>query len=156
MLTERGCRLRPVSWPTVPRRQLDLPAGRINSRCGNSVLSANPVRSFKSWPLTSARLLGPDTVQRRYSAGRKWPDPDGEIVPCDISVISRDEDRFLAFLVPEPSRYAVSAPGMANVLIRPVIEFIEEGTADVRGLRLMSESIRGELIAKWSQIVVSF
>ncbi len=69
-------------------------------------------------------------------------------VPSDVSVISRDEDRFLAFLVPEPSRYEASAHGLAKALLHPVIEILERGATTSGSSRLMPAFVRGESIAK--------
>lgn len=69
-------------------------------------------------------------------------------VPEDMSVVSRDEDRFLSFLVPEPARYETSPREMAKALVHPVIELLEEGLPASAGSRLMPEFIRGESITK--------
>jgi LacI family transcriptional regulator len=71
----------------------------------------------------------------------------GRRVPQDVSVISRDEDPFLSFLVPAPARYMASPQALARSLLRPILELLEGGTVTQTGLRLMPEFIRGETVA---------
>lgn len=68
-------------------------------------------------------------------------------VPEDISVISRDEDPFLSFLVPAPARYVTSPQVMAKTLLRPLLELLEGGVVTHRAIRLMPEFVRGETLA---------
>jgi LacI family transcriptional regulator len=68
-------------------------------------------------------------------------------VPQDISVISRDEDPFLSFLVPPPARYVASPHIMAKSLLRPVLELLEGGVITHRAIRIMPDFIRGETLA---------
>lgn len=68
-------------------------------------------------------------------------------VPRDISVVSRDDDPFLSFVVPAPARYSASPHAMAKALLRPVLELLEGGVVTHRGIRLMPEFIRGETIS---------
>ena len=67
-------------------------------------------------------------------------------IPHDISVISRDDDAFLSFLVPMPARYVASPHTMARTLIRPVLEHLEGGGVLHRGVRIMPEFVRGETL----------
>lgn len=69
-------------------------------------------------------------------------------IPQDISVISRDEDPFLSFLVPRPARYVVSAQSLAKSLLQPVLELLEGRSVTQPALRLMPEFIRGETVAE--------
>lgn len=67
-------------------------------------------------------------------------------IPRDISVLSRDEDPFLSFLLPMPSRYAVPAHAYARSLLRPVLALLEGGGVGRRANRIMPDFIRGESI----------
>ena len=67
-------------------------------------------------------------------------------VPQDVSVVSRDEDPFLSFMVPTPTRYAASPHTMAKTLIRPMLEVLEGGAVTHRSVRIMPEFIRGETL----------
>ena len=69
-------------------------------------------------------------------------------VPQDVSVVSRDEDPFLSFLVPTPARYVVSPHLMAKTLLRPVLELLEGGVITHRAIRIMPEFIRGATLAQ--------
>ncbi len=68
-------------------------------------------------------------------------------VPQDVSVVSRDEDPFLSFLVPTPARYVASPHTMAKTLLRPVLELLEGGVITHRAVRIMPDFIRGETLA---------
>ncbi len=70
----------------------------------------------------------------------------GREVPAEVSVVSRDEDPFLSFIVPTPARYVTSASAFARSLLQPVLELLEEGAVSQRELRLMPEFIRGATI----------
>lgn len=72
----------------------------------------------------------------------------GVRVPQDVSVISRDEDPFLSYLVPMPTRYVVSPHIMAKTLLRPVIELLEGRVVTQRTIRIMPEFIRGDSVAR--------
>lgn len=67
-------------------------------------------------------------------------------VPQDISVLSRDEDLFLSFLVPPPARYTIPPHAFARRLLRPVIELVEIGVATNPATSIMPEFIRGTSI----------
>jgi DNA-binding LacI/PurR family transcriptional regulator len=69
-------------------------------------------------------------------------------VPSDVSVISRDDDRFLSYLVPEPTRYALAPRVIANSLFRMVLEQSQECSPKCQELRLMPELIRGMSVAR--------
>ena len=73
-----------------------------------------------------------------------WLRSLGWRVPQDVSVISRDEDPFLAYMVPEPARYVTSPHTMAKTLLRPVLELLESGVVARRGIRIMPEFVPGE------------
>jgi LacI family transcriptional regulator len=76
-----------------------------------------------------------------------WLASAGFKVPRDVSVLSRDEDPFLSFLVPTPTRYVVSPSSMAKALVRPVLELLEGGVVTQRAIRIMPDFIRGETVA---------
>jgi LacI family transcriptional regulator len=71
----------------------------------------------------------------------------GVSVPANISLISRDDDPFLSFLVPAPARYVVSPHVMAKNLLRPVLELLEGNVVTQRTSLIMPEFFRGESIA---------
>ena len=68
-------------------------------------------------------------------------------IPHDISVLSRDEDPFLSFLLPTPSRYTIPAHLYARRLLRPIAEMLERGGATRRTIRIMPDFIKGESVA---------
>jgi len=68
-------------------------------------------------------------------------------VPAEMALISRDEDPFLSFVVPEPARYVVSPLVMAKSLLRPVLELLEGGVITHREIRIMPDFLRGETLA---------
>lgn len=68
-------------------------------------------------------------------------------VPQDVTVISRDEDPFLSFVVPTPARYVASPHIMAKSLLRPILELLEGGVITHRAIRIMPDFIRGETLA---------
>lgn len=70
----------------------------------------------------------------------------GVRVPAEVSVVSRDEDPFLSFLVPTPARYVASPRTMAKALLRPVLEILEGGVVTHRTIRIMPDFIRGETL----------
>jgi len=67
-------------------------------------------------------------------------------VPQQVSVISRDEDPFLSFVVPEPARYVASPRAYARSLLQPVLELLEGGAVNQRAVRLMPQFVRGASI----------
>jgi len=68
-------------------------------------------------------------------------------VPQDVSLISRDEDQFLSYLVPTPSRYVMPPSSLAKALVRPVLEIVENGRASLRELKLLPEFQQGGTVA---------
>jgi len=71
----------------------------------------------------------------------------GVRIPEDISMISRDDDPFLSFVVPMPARYGVSPHVMARNLLRPVLELMKGGAVAQRGGLIMPDFIKGASIA---------
>jgi LacI family transcriptional regulator len=65
-------------------------------------------------------------------------------IPQDVSVISRDDDSFLSFVVPLPARYASSPQPFAKSLVRPVLELLEGHPPSDRTHRIIPQFIRGE------------
>jgi len=71
----------------------------------------------------------------------------GRSVPRDVSVISRDEDPFLSFMVPEPARYEAIPQEFARSLLQPVLELLAGRTVSQRAVRLMPQFVRGASLA---------
>jgi len=67
-------------------------------------------------------------------------------VPSDVSVISRDDDAFLWFYTPEPSRYVVSSRAYARSLVHALIEIIEGSSTPIEGSKIIPKFIRGSTI----------
>lgn len=72
-------------------------------------------------------------------------------VPADVSVISRDEDPFLPYVVPEPARYVTRPHTMAKALLAPVLELLEKGAVMHRESLIMPNFILGESLARHSE-----
>ncbi|HYD83694.1 MAG TPA: substrate-binding domain-containing protein [Opitutus sp.] len=68
-------------------------------------------------------------------------------VPQDVSLISRDEDPFLSFMVPEPARYIISPRTLSKALLEPVIDLLEHRPVARPVVQLMPEFLRGASIA---------
>jgi LacI family transcriptional regulator len=64
-------------------------------------------------------------------------------VPEQVSVISRDEDPFLTYYVPEVARYVSRPRHFARNVLQPVLELLEGGMCSRRGARLMPRFVRG-------------
>lgn len=71
----------------------------------------------------------------------------GVRIPEDMSLISRDDDPFLSFLVPVPARYVASPHLLARSLLRPVLELLEGNAVTQRASLIMPEFLRGESVA---------
>ena len=65
-------------------------------------------------------------------------------VPQDVSVLSRDDDAFLAFVSPVPARYLTTAHVMAKSLLRPVLELLKDGAVIHREMSILPEFVRGD------------
>lgn len=72
---------------------------------------------------------------------------DGVRVPEEMSLVSRDDDPFLAYVSPMPARYVTSPHVMAKALLRPVLERIEGGEVSQREGLIVPEFVRGESVA---------
>jgi LacI family transcriptional regulator len=68
-------------------------------------------------------------------------------VPQDVSILSRDEDPFLPFVLPDPARYSASPHVMAKNLLRPVMELLEGGVIIHGSILIMPAFQRGESLA---------
>lgn len=68
----------------------------------------------------------------------------GRRVPADLSVISRDDEVFLSYLVPTPARYVANPNAMSRTLLRPVLELLAGRPVTEPELKLMPEFLRGE------------
>jgi DNA-binding LacI/PurR family transcriptional regulator len=68
-------------------------------------------------------------------------------VPEDVSVLSRDDDPFLSFLVPPLARYAAQPREFARSVVRPVMELLEGGPAAVRAAWSMPRFESGASVA---------
>jgi LacI family transcriptional regulator len=75
----------------------------------------------------------------------------GRRVPEDISVISRDEDPFLDFVVPLPARYVLGPRAFARSVLQSVLALLKDGTVKKRAVRLMPEFVRGASVAARSE-----
>jgi len=71
----------------------------------------------------------------------------GVRIPEDISLVSRDNDFFLSFVAPTPTRYEVSPHTMAQTLLQIVLEVASGTVRSQRNLRLIPKFLRGESIA---------
>jgi len=65
-------------------------------------------------------------------------------VPRDVSVLSRDDEPFLSYVLPAPARYVTKPHTLAKTLLRPVLERLEGGVVTHRTIRIMPDFIRGE------------
>jgi DNA-binding LacI/PurR family transcriptional regulator len=71
----------------------------------------------------------------------------GVQIPADMSLISRDDDPFLSFVVPVAARYVASPHQMAKNLLRPVLEVLDGNAVAQRASLIMPEFVKGESIA---------
>lgn len=69
-------------------------------------------------------------------------------VPEDVSLLSRDDDMFLSYLVPTPSRYVTNPQVFAKLLLRPVLEILANGNPTQQEVKLMPDFVQGGTIAR--------
>ena len=69
-------------------------------------------------------------------------------VPQDVSVMCRDDDVFLRYMRPEPSRYACRARIYAKKLLKPVLTLAAQDPLTPRVLRIVPTYIPGGSLAK--------
>lgn len=70
----------------------------------------------------------------------------GVRVPQDLSLISRDDDPMLEYLVPSVTRYHVDAGLFARKISRLVVDLVRSGVASQRDARLVPKLLRGETL----------
>jgi LacI family transcriptional regulator len=73
-------------------------------------------------------------------------------IPEQVSLISRDDEPYLSYVVPEPARYVVNPHTMAKSLLRAILEQLEGGVVTHRSIRIMPDFIRGESLLPPAQI----
>jgi len=64
-------------------------------------------------------------------------------VPQDVSVLSRDDEPFLHFLVPRPAYYAANPHTFAKRLLKPVLQLLTGGTPLPRSTRILPTFVKG-------------
>ncbi len=101
-------------------------------------------RIFKLEPAPTALLV---VHPHYYLAVASRLTQAGVRVPESISLISRDDDPFLSFVVPVAARYVAAPHLMAKSLLRPVLEILEGNPVTQRSSLIMPEFVRGESIA---------
>jgi LacI family transcriptional regulator len=101
-------------------------------------------RILKLQPAPTAWVV---TNPHYYLAAAGWLAAAGGRIPHDVSMISRDDDPFLAFLVPEPARYCVGPHVMAKALLRPVLDLLKGAGVTQRSGLIMPKFLRGGSIA---------
>ncbi|MBI5382605.1 MAG: GntR family transcriptional regulator [Opitutae bacterium] len=70
----------------------------------------------------------------------------GRRVPYEVTVISRDEDPFLSFMMPAPARYIANPQSLAKSLLEPVLDLLAGRAVTKPTLRLMPDFFRGETL----------
>lgn len=68
-------------------------------------------------------------------------------VPQDVSLISRDEEPFLTYLHPEPTRYAIAPVKFAMSLFQAIKRVVGHGVLKRFDIRIMPDFIKGGSIA---------
>lgn len=68
-------------------------------------------------------------------------------VPEDVSIISRDDDPFLSYLLPTPARYVTNSDVLAKSLLWPILELLEGGAVTHREIHIMPSFVRGDSLA---------
>ncbi len=72
----------------------------------------------------------------------------GKVIPDEVSLISRDDDPYLAFVHPQPTRYACPPAQMARMIGRALLRAGGEAEAESRATTLMPEIIKGASFGK--------
>jgi len=67
-------------------------------------------------------------------------------VPADVSVICRDEDRFLSFVRPVPVRYGCRAQTFARKLLRPILTLAAGEPLAQPEIRIVADYVEGQSI----------
>jgi len=68
-------------------------------------------------------------------------------IPGDVSVISRDDELFLTYVIPEPARYTLSAQSFSDKIISLVRQTIAKENAAHQHLKLIPEFYKGASLA---------
>ncbi len=68
-------------------------------------------------------------------------------VPGDISVVSRDDEPFLSFLLPAPSRYTSSPNAYAKKILKPLMQVLQGEAVSPRGTRIIPTYTKGASLA---------
>ena len=76
-------------------------------------------------------------------------------IPGDVSVLSRDDDPFLSFIVPSPARYVIPPHLFAKKLLRPILEAVDSGAIGTRAVNITPELIPGDSISRPSPRLTS-
>jgi LacI family transcriptional regulator len=71
----------------------------------------------------------------------------GYRIPEDISVICRNDDGFMPFLVPSPARYETSAELRARRIMKLVNQVVSGGAVSKSSVRIMPNFIPGNTVA---------
>jgi DNA-binding transcriptional regulator YhcF (GntR family) len=154
-------RLRPMQtlWIDNLRALLSERGARLRVFHGSHYYSANPARALQKLVTRNPHgcwilMLATEALQRwfskhpyHYLALASRLTAGGVRIPQDMSIITRDDDPFLDYVVPEPARYVVNPQLMAKILVRPVLELLEGNVVAQRAARIMPEFLRGETIA---------
>lgn len=64
-------------------------------------------------------------------------------IPKDVSLISRDDDSFLAYVDPEPARYLTDSHTWVRKIMYPLRQLLEGGATRLKPTRIMPAFIRG-------------
>ncbi|MDZ4288635.1 MAG: GntR family transcriptional regulator [Prosthecobacter sp.] len=75
-------------------------------------------------------------------------------VPQDISIISRDSESYLDFMVPTPARYMINVPHCVQKISRTILAIAHSGAAPVRNQLLQREFVNGESLGKLGMSVL--
>ncbi|MGV3531868.1 MAG: substrate-binding domain-containing protein [Chthoniobacteraceae bacterium] len=75
-----------------------------------------------------------------------WLQRTGLRVPRDVSVICRDHQPFLEFMLPVPARYELDAKVFARKLSRLVVSIVAGGSPRVRQQRLLPNFLPGDTL----------
>jgi DNA-binding LacI/PurR family transcriptional regulator len=71
----------------------------------------------------------------------------GYRVPEDVSVISRDGESYLSYLLPRPAHYVTTPRLFARMLLTAILPLLEGGTLPRRVYHLMPEFSDGESVS---------
>lgn len=70
----------------------------------------------------------------------------GHRVPDDVSVISRDGEHYLSYILPAPAHYAVAPRTFAKTLFAQVLQLLETGTTTRRAAQIMPDFFPGQTV----------